>query len=246
MDGKTTAVYDAFAEEFSFFAWATAPIGSRGYDEAITFLPKDANRALEAGCGSGYLSLRLASHFNYIVAVDISLSMINLAKRHQEELQKMNVDFVVADLTNLPFRKETFNFVVSNTVLHDTPMELTLPELSRVLSPGGRTVLCDLVSFHPRLEASPLWQILCILRDVPRYLPLGFRTMWRVVSFQLSPRWIRYTCDPSNKRLTLGSFREIYSRLLPGCRFERNPKTPWRMAAFWEAPKADREKKAAK
>jgi len=241
MGEKTKAEYDAFAEGYSFFAWATSAISSRGYDEAIAFLPKDANRALEAGCGSGYLSLKLASHFNHIVAVDLSTALIKLAKRHQEELQKANVDFVVADLVNLPFREETFDFVVSNTVLHDTPMEVTLPGLSRIVNPSGRMVLCDLVTLSPRLEAFPLWQILRVLRSIPTYiLAFGFRTMWRVVSFQLSPRWIRYVCDPKNKRLTPESFREIYSRLLPGCRFERNPKTPWRMAAFWEAPKADR------
>jgi ubiquinone/menaquinone biosynthesis C-methylase UbiE len=240
MGEKTIAAYDAFAEDFSFFAWATSSISSRGYDEAMAFLPKNANRALEAGCGSGYLSLRLASHFNHIVAVDLSIALIKLAKRHQKELQKTNVDFVVADLVSLPFREGTFDFVVSITVLHDTPMEVTLPELSRMVNPNGRMVLCDLVTLSPRFEAFPLWQILRVLRTVPRYaLSLDFRTMWRVVSFQLSPAWIRYVCDPKNKKLTPKSFREIYNRFLPGCRFERIPKTPWKMTAFWEATKTN-------
>lgn len=243
MGEKTKAQYDAFAEEYDFLAWATSSMSSRGYDEAMSFLPKDANLALEAGCGSGYLSLKLAYQFNHMVAVDISAAMIKFAKKHQEELQKTNIDFVVADLENLPFREKTFDFVVSNIVLHDTPMEVTLPELSSMVKPGGRMVLCDLVTSSPWLDRSPLWQILRVLRRIPRYaISLSPRAMWRVVAFELSPEWFRHLCDPNHLRLTPKSFREIYGRFLPGCRFERNPKTPWRMAAFWEAPSSENHK----
>jgi ubiquinone/menaquinone biosynthesis C-methylase UbiE len=240
MGEKTKTEYDAFSEGYDFFAWASCSITSRGYDESMAFLPEDASRALEAGCGSGYLSLRLANHFNHIVAIDISPAMIKFAKKHREELQKANVDFVIADLVNLPFRGEAFDFVVSKTVLHHTPMEVTLRGLSRMVKPSGRMVLCDLITLRPWLDRSPLWQILRILRSIPRYaISLSPRTMWRVVSFQLSPKWIRHLCDPKNKILTPESFREIYSRFLPGCRFERNSKTPWKMVAFWEASKAN-------
>lgn len=243
MGVKTKAEYDAFAEDYSFFAWATRSISPRGYDVAIAFLPRDVNRALDAGCGSGYLSLRLASYFNHVVAVDISTALIKLAKSYQEDQRKANVDFVVADLVNLPFREETFDFVVSDTALHDTPVEVTLPGLSRLVKPSGRMVLWDVITLTPRLETFRLWQILRVLRRAPSYaLSLGFRTMWRAVSFQLSRKWIRHVCDPKNNKLTSQSFREIYSRFLPGCRFERNPKTPWRMAAFWEATENSRKK----
>ena len=241
MGEKTKAEYDAFAEDYSFFAWATSSISSRGYDEAISFLPTSPNRVLEAGCGSGVLTLKLANHVDSIVGVDISPSMIRLARFHQARLEIKNVEFIVADLETLPFGKGTFDFIVSNTAIHCTRMEIVLPALTSLIKPGGRMVICDLVTSHPRLEASPLWQMLRVIRNIPNYIrSYDLRTMWRIVSFQMKPSWIRYVCDDKNKKFRPESFREIYSRLLPGCRFERNPKTPWRMAALWEAPKANR------
>jgi len=175
------------------------------------------------------------------VGVDISPSMIRLARFHQARLEIKNVEFIVADLETLPFGKGTFDFIVSNTAIHCTRMEIVLPALTSLIKPGGRMVICDLVTSHPRLEASPLWQMLRVIRNIPNYIrSYDLRTMWRIVSFQMKPSWIRYVCDDKNKKFRPESFREIYSRLLPGCRFERNPKTPWRMAALWEAPKANR------
>jgi len=241
MSKENKAAFEAFAEDYSCWAWATNSPGERGYDEAISFLPTSPNRVLEAGCGSGVLTLKLANHVDSIVGVDISPSMIRLARFHQARLEIKNVEFIVADLETLPFGKGTFDFIVSNTAIHCTRMEIVLPALTSLIKPGGRMVICDLVTSHPRLEASPLWQMLRVIRNIPNYIrSYDLRTMWRIVSFQMKPSWIRYVCDDKNKKFRPESFREIYSRLLPGCRFERNPKTPWRMAALWEAPKANR------
>jgi ubiquinone/menaquinone biosynthesis C-methylase UbiE len=240
MSKKNKAAFETFAEEYSFWAWATNSPGERGYNEAISFLPTSPKRVLEAGCGSGVLTLKLANHVDSIVGVDISPSMIRLARVHQGRLEIKNVEFIVADLETLPFGKGTFDFIVSYIAVHCTRMEIVLPALTWLIKPGGRMVICDLVTSYPRLEASPLWQRLRVIRNVPNYIrSYNLRTMWRIVFFQMKPAWIRYVCDDKNRKFTPESFREIYSRFLPGCRFERNPKTPWRMAAFWEAPKAN-------
>jgi SAM-dependent methyltransferase len=239
MSHKGKADFDAFAEGYSFWKWTTDSPGSRGYADAMSFLPTPTKRVLDAGCGSGVLSLKLSDHADYMVGVDISLSMIRLAKGHQARLKKKNLEFVVADLQNLPFEEGTFDFVVSDYAMHDTRMDLVIPALSRLLKPGGRMVIGDLVTSHPHLDSSPLWQMLLVIRRAPGYaLTYGLWNMWRFLSFQLSPAWIQHVVDEENMKLTPESFREIYSRLLPGCRFERNPKAPWRMAVFWEAQKA--------
>jgi len=240
MSEKNKAAFEAFAEEYSCWAWAMNSPGERGYNEAISFLPTSPKRVLEAGCGSGVLTLKLAKQVDSIVGVDISPSMIKLAKFHQSRLKIKNVEFIVADLETLPFGKGTFDFIVSYIAIHCTHMETVLPALTGLIKPGGRMVICDLVTSHPRLEASPLWQMLRVIRNVPNYIrSYDLRTMWRIVSFEMKPAWIRYVCDDKNKKFTPESFREIYSRLLPGCRFERNPKTPWKGVVFWEAPKAN-------
>jgi ubiquinone/menaquinone biosynthesis C-methylase UbiE len=229
--GKTgKATYDAFAVGYSLWAQTR---GQHFYEDALNFLPQFANRALDAGCGSGILSFQLADHVNYVVGLDISRSMIALAKAHQAKLKKDNVDFVVADLSNLPFKEGIFDFIASYNAIRLRSIELKVPSLCCLLKPGGRMVIHESITITSRLVgAFPMWQVLDTLRSAPKYaISYGLRTMLRILSFQLSPGWIRYLWK--SKKLTPELFQNIYSRFLPGCSFKEKA---WRMIAFWEAP----------
>ena len=234
--GKTD--FDTLSEEYNFFAQT---LGQEVYDEVLSFLLPSTRSALDAGCGAGFLSLKLADYVDHVVGLDISGSMIALAKERQTKMRKKNVYFLKADLENLPFLKEMFDFVVSKATLHHTRLENTLPDLRRLVKPGGRMVVFDFITSTPYLDKLPIWHVIRSLKRAPALArSYGFRTMWRILSFQLSSLWIRHECN--DKKFTPGSFQEIYSRFLPGCRFERNPKTPWRMVVFWEAPSSENHK----
>ncbi len=235
MGKVSSADFDVLSDGYIFF---TNIMDQSVYIEALDSVVQNTERALDAGCGSGILTLKLANRINYVVGLDISRSMILSAKSYQRELKKDNVAFVVADLERLPFKKGTFDFVVSKATLHHTRLDVTVPGLRRLVRPGGRMVIFDLVTSTPRLDRSPIWQILRVIWSAPRYaITYGLHAMWRIMSFQMSPQWIRHVCH--DRQLTPMSFRNIYSRFLPGCRFERNPKTPWTMVASWEATKAN-------
>lgn len=240
MSKKPKVNYDAFAEEYNLYNKA---IGHDLFNEVLNFLPEHVGRALDAGCGPGSLSLKLADHVNFVVGVDISGQMIAMANKRQAELNKKNVHFLIVDLEKLTFREETFDFVISNRTLHHTRLDITLPGLCRLVKPGGRMVVFDLVTTTPRLNTYPTWQVMRALKNAPGYARShGLRTMWRILSFQLNPQWIRHVCN--DKQFTPDSFQEIYSRFLPGCRFDRNLKTPWRMVASWEAPSSEDQRKS--
>ena len=227
------APYDAFAEGYSL--WAKTR-GQDFYEDALDFLPQWTNRALDAGCGSGILSLQLADHVNHVVGFDISRSMIVLAKAQQAEQKKGKVDFVVADLSNLPFKEGTFDFIASYNAIRLRSIESKMHGLCILLKPGGRMVIHEGITTTSRLTGEfPIWQVLDTLRSAPKYaISYGLRTMWHILSFQLSPGWIRYLWK--SKKLTPELFQTIYSRLLPGCSFK---KKTWRIIAFWEAPGTD-------
>jgi ubiquinone/menaquinone biosynthesis C-methylase UbiE len=104
---------------------------------------------------SGILELQLADPVNYMVGIDISQTMIAIAKARQAGSNKRNVDFVVADIEKPPFREGTFDFVVSKGLLHNTWIDLTLSSLSRLAKPRGRMVICDFVTLNPRLDKFP-------------------------------------------------------------------------------------------
>lgn len=228
--GKTE--FDVLAEDYDF--WQRHTIGPPNYDRFLNYLPQSANRVLDAGCGSSILALRLAGLANYVVGVDISRSMIALAKKRQAEQQRNNVNFVIADLETLPFKDETFDFVVSRNTLSLTRLDVTLPGLRRLVKPGGRMILSDVVKSAPAWmhRPSPIWLVLRAFKNAPGYARAhGLRTMWRVVSFLISPAWIRHL--QRNKKLTPEAFQNIYGRFLPGCEFKSSG---WYMTAFWVAP----------
>ena len=224
--------FDALAEEFSF--WAQT-FEQRRYQQVLRVLPQHVNRVLDAGSCSGKLSVRLAKHARYVVATDISRSMLALEKKRQNEQQDGNVDFVVADLESLPFVEHTFDLVVSNGALHHTRLSVSLPRLRKLVKPGGRMLIHDLVSSYPRLHAYRAWNVWRALLGAPIYArSYGFRATWRILAFRTSRAWLRQVSHDSHAWVTPEAFQEAYSRFLPGCKFER---LGWEMAAFWEAPR---------
>jgi SAM-dependent methyltransferase len=230
MRGNSEAVFDAFATEYSFWMERINP---PRYDEVLgAFVPEATSLALDAGCGPGHLALYLADRAREVVGVDLSDAMIALAKGRQARLGKQNISFLVMDLSRVPFEPGIFDFIGSDLVLHDTPLDVTLPALRRLLKPGGQMVIRDLVTRTPSKSTSPLWQVLWTIKRVPRYVKhFGPRDALRMVAFEVNPAWLRQRCKSENT--TPESFRAAYSRWLPGCQFVDYE---WTMVAFWEAP----------
>lgn len=102
---------------------------------------------LDAGCGEGYISRKLASQGHDVSGIDISGPLIEYAK----ELVTTET-YQVCDVMNLPFENETFDAVVSNFLLMELEQpELAIQELSRVLKKNGRFIFQIL---NPRMNTS--------------------------------------------------------------------------------------------
>ena len=96
---------------------------------------------LDAGCGDGYASCKLAEHGYQVQGVDIAGEMIRLAQSRQTAFPE-NVRFQTADISKLPFADGTFAAVMSINVVEFAPAPLqALLELHRVLVPGGILIL---------------------------------------------------------------------------------------------------------
>ena len=94
-------------------------------------------RVLEAGCGGGDHTRKIAPHCRELVAVDLSTA--DLARRLSPGLA--NVEFVAGDLATIDF-DERFDTVLSIGVVHHTSdPDLTVANLKRLVRPGGRLVL---------------------------------------------------------------------------------------------------------
>ena len=108
-----------------------------------------AGRVLDLGCGTGTNCIYLARHGWRVVGVDFSALAIRRARR---KARRTGVDctFYRADVTDLAFLEETFDFVLDIGCLHSIPMEgwkRYAAKVARLVRPAGMYML---YAFVPR------------------------------------------------------------------------------------------------
>ena len=121
-------------------------------------------RYVDLGIGDGLLTLMLAEIAESVTAVDISPKMLDVTMGRARKLELANIVPVEGRLDDLPLEDASYDVVVLSQALHhaDRP-ERALSEARRILVPGGRVLLLDL------LAHSEDW-----VRDKFHHLHLGF------------------------------------------------------------------------
>jgi demethylmenaquinone methyltransferase/2-methoxy-6-polyprenyl-1,4-benzoquinol methylase len=113
--------------------------------ENLPSLPAGA-RVLDAGCGTGLLTLALLRVLRRpaeITAVDLSARSLHTARRAVLKLKRdprHKISFVQANARALPFPDDSFDLVVTSGVLEYLPLREGLGEMARVIAPGGHLV----------------------------------------------------------------------------------------------------------
>jgi ArsR family transcriptional regulator len=98
----------------------------------------------DLGCGTGTVSAALAPFVARVVAVDGSAAMLQAAKKRLQGFD--NIDLRRGELESLPIDDSRLDAATLMLVLHHVPEpERALAEASRVLKPGGRVVLVDML-----------------------------------------------------------------------------------------------------
>lgn len=110
---------------------------------------EDFDRLIDLGCGTGMFLERLAPNNELTLGVDFSIDMLNRAKERLAEFSKL----VLADIDNLPFRENSFDLVVSITLLQNMPHpERTISEIARITEDMGKTIVTVLEKKHSTTE----------------------------------------------------------------------------------------------
>ena len=109
--------------------------------------PRPTDRAIDLGAGAGHASLALAPHVAKVVAIDPTPEMLAVGARLAAERGIANVTAVIATADALPCPDAAFDVAISRFSIHHWPDPgAALREVARVLRPGGRIVLIDLVA----------------------------------------------------------------------------------------------------
>ncbi len=131
----------------------------------LSLLPDDISKltVLDAGCGSGIYSCKLAEMGANVIAIDISQVMIDIAKK--ETPADVSIDFRVNDLYQLDLNSDSVDLIICSYVLENIEdITSIFTEFSRVLKPGGS---CIFTISHPvramaireKLGKSETWKL---------------------------------------------------------------------------------------
>jgi ubiquinone/menaquinone biosynthesis C-methylase UbiE len=137
---------------------ATRLVFGRRYDEiahAIAAEALEGGTVVDLGSGPGEVLVRLAAMAPslHLTGVDVDAEMVARAQRKAERrLPHADVrrpQFVVADAAALPFADESVDLVVSSYAVHHLPdRHAARAEIMRVLKPGAKAIIWDVVSPH--------------------------------------------------------------------------------------------------
>lgn len=185
------------------------------HDLVLGSIPPGCQTALDAGCGEGLLTQRLADRCAQVVGIDKDRDV--LARARSAAIQTARVAFIEGDVMTHPFDAESFDLITAVATLHHMPLGPALVRFRSLLRPGGYLAVIGLyrlssIEDYARAPGAVLasWAYRCVRGTATVRAPI---------------------VDP---RETLQEIRAATEEILPGASLTRQ--LLFRYSLFWRKP----------
>ena len=145
MESTEKAAQRIFGERTQMYSTSSAHTDPQVLARVVQLASPGADwSALDVATGTGHTAFALAPHLAQVIGIDLTFEMLAEGRRLREANEAGNVEFCVADVHALPFRRESFQLITCRRAAHHfSNIGLALSEMWRVLRPGGRLVIDD-------------------------------------------------------------------------------------------------------
>jgi SAM-dependent methyltransferase len=142
---------DAYAGVEGHVAEADLHLGCGVPTRHAGIRPGDTVLDLGAGAGNdAFVARRLVGEAGRVIGVDMTPAMVTRARANAARLGYANVEFRLGEIEAMPVEDASVDVAISNCVLNLVPDKArAFAELSRVLRPGGRFCISDIVATAP-------------------------------------------------------------------------------------------------
>jgi len=155
-------------------------------------------RVLDLGSGGGidcFLAAQQVGEEGHVTGLDMTDDMLNLARHNQANLGLTNVEFIKGEMEDMPLPDGSVDVIISNCVVCLSPdKDAVFGESFRVLSPGGRLHLSDIMALSsdgPTRSDPEAWAS-CIAGAEDRDIYLGRLRGAGFVDIEITDEQVRF------------------------------------------------------